>query len=179
MMSTSVTPKEFFKFCPRCGVAYTNASFFEEFQLQCQNCGFVFYQNPKAATGALILNEQQELLLVERAIDPGKGTWDIPGGFISWGEDSLTAICRELNEELHITFQPRKILSVVHSWYDYGGIHNSALNICYLGSFSGELKVDSDVSGFRWFPLDQLPENISFPEMKELFRQLKIELGVK
>ena len=53
-----------FHFCPKCG----SPRFVEhnEKSKQCEDCGFVYYFNPSAATVAVILNERQELLACRR-----------------------------------------------------------------------------------------------------------------
>jgi NADH pyrophosphatase NudC (nudix superfamily) len=69
----SESPKEFFKYCPRCGTSYDPA-FVSDNRLDCKKCAFVFYQNPKTAVNAIVLNEKQEVLLARRAFDLAKGT---------------------------------------------------------------------------------------------------------
>ena len=65
-------PLELFHFCPKCGSS--------EFEIHnalskhCANCGFTYYQNPRASTAAFILNGKGELLVARRAKDPAKGT---------------------------------------------------------------------------------------------------------
>ncbi len=50
----------------------------------CGRCGFIDYHNPKPAVAILITLDGQ-LLLARRGIEPAKGMWDIPGGFIETG----------------------------------------------------------------------------------------------
>src|SRR5262245_26214655 len=68
-------------------------------RVSCPVCGFVAYANPKPAAVGLITDEQGRLLLVKRAIEPFKGCWDAPGGFVEEGEHPLDAVRRELLEE--------------------------------------------------------------------------------
>ena len=64
----------------------------------CLECNAIHYENPKPAV-TLICSRNDEILLVKRALNPGKGLWGLPGGFIEKGENPETAAIRELKEE--------------------------------------------------------------------------------
>ena len=49
--------------------------------------------------GALVYDEQHRLLVVQRANEPGRGLWSLPGGRVEPGEDDPTALTREVAEE--------------------------------------------------------------------------------
>jgi ADP-ribose pyrophosphatase YjhB (NUDIX family) len=49
--------------------------------------------------GALVYDEQHRLLVVQRANEPGRGLWSLPGGRVEPGEDDSTALTREVAEE--------------------------------------------------------------------------------
>jgi ADP-ribose pyrophosphatase YjhB (NUDIX family) len=49
--------------------------------------------------GALVYDEQRRLLVVQRANEPGRGLWSLPGGRVEPGEDDPTALTREVAEE--------------------------------------------------------------------------------
>ena len=87
-----------FKFCPACG----SASFVVHNikSKQCDNCGFIYYVNPSAATAAFIRNTDGDLLVCRRSHEPAKGTLDLPGGFIDYNETAEQGIAREVMEEL-------------------------------------------------------------------------------
>jgi NADH pyrophosphatase NudC (nudix superfamily) len=92
-------PKNFYKFCPKCG---GNLVFQKENCLICRNCKFHFYINPLPCNAAIIENEKGEIMLVERKVDPKKGFWDWPGGFINPGESLEDSLKREIKEELNV-----------------------------------------------------------------------------
>lgn len=64
----------------------------------CQDCGIVFYENPKIVTGC-ILEWQRRILLCKRAIEPRSGLWTIPAGFMEKNESVADAAARETLEE--------------------------------------------------------------------------------
>jgi ADP-ribose pyrophosphatase YjhB (NUDIX family) len=49
--------------------------------------------------GALVYDEQHRLLLVQRANEPSRGLWSLPGGRVEPGEDDPAAVVREVAEE--------------------------------------------------------------------------------
>lgn len=52
--------------------------------------------------GAIVLDPQGRLLMVQRANPPAQGQWSIPGGRVEPGESSLDAIVREVREETNL-----------------------------------------------------------------------------
>lgn len=64
----------------------------------CQRCDFIDYQNPKIVAGAVV-TQQDKILLCRRAIEPRKGFWTLPAGFMELGETVEDAARREAQEE--------------------------------------------------------------------------------
>ena len=58
-----------------------------------------------ACVGGLAYDGVGRLLLVQRANEPGRGRWSVPGGRVEPGEDDAAALVREMHEEtgLHVT----------------------------------------------------------------------------
>lgn len=67
-------------------------------RLVCDDCGFVNYVNPRVVVGAVATWDDQ-FLLVKRAIEPRKGFWTIPAGFLEVGETVEAGAVRETWEE--------------------------------------------------------------------------------
>jgi ADP-ribose pyrophosphatase YjhB (NUDIX family) len=64
----------------------------------CTVCGEVHYQNPKLIVGA-IPEWEGKILLCRRAIEPRRGLWTLPAGFMENGESTVEAAARETLEE--------------------------------------------------------------------------------
>ena len=64
----------------------------------CDSCNTIFYQNPKNVVGTLPVYKNK-ILLCKRAIEPRKGKWTLPAGFMENGESSLAGAIRETKEE--------------------------------------------------------------------------------
>lgn len=64
----------------------------------CDHCQTIHYQNPRVVTGCLPIY-QDKVLLCRRAIEPRKGFWTLPGGFMELGETIEEGAARETREE--------------------------------------------------------------------------------
>ena len=64
----------------------------------CTQCDHIHYLNPKIIVGTLPVRENQ-ILLCRRAIDPRKGLWTLPAGFMENKETLVEGACRETFEE--------------------------------------------------------------------------------
>lgn len=165
-----------FKYCPNCGFQFDD---YEDHSKICPNCDLHFYINPSPTTGAVLLNEKGEILLVKRRVDPGKGLWDIPGGFVDLNEDLETSLKRELKEELNIKIDDLKYLTSKVDTYKYGNRLQQTLGVIFEGKVLQEDKIipSDDVDGFDFFTKDNFPiDKISFKSLEDFFREyLKLE----
>ncbi|MGB1147205.1 MAG: NUDIX domain-containing protein, partial [Alphaproteobacteria bacterium] len=64
----------------------------------CDHCNFIDYHNPRVVVGAVPIFENK-VLLARRAIEPRKGLWTVPGGFMEKGESLQDGAARETWEE--------------------------------------------------------------------------------
>ena len=64
----------------------------------CDHCGFIDYHNPRVVVGAIPVFEDK-ILLARRAIEPRRGFWTVPGGFMEKGESLQEGAARETWEE--------------------------------------------------------------------------------
>lgn len=65
----------------------------------CAACGRIEYSNPKVVVSCVVMTDDERTLLAKRAIEPRKGTWGIPQGFMEHGETTREAAVREVMEE--------------------------------------------------------------------------------
>lgn len=64
----------------------------------CGSCGAIHYQNPRMIVGCVALHEDR-VLMCQRAIDPRRGYWTLPAGFLELGESAMAGAERETREE--------------------------------------------------------------------------------
>lgn len=77
----------------------------------CQSCDFIDYQNPKIVAGSVVLKDNK-ILLCKRAIEPRKGFWTLPAGFMELGESVEEAAQREAQEEALADIEIDRLLAV-------------------------------------------------------------------
>ncbi|MGH2461349.1 MAG: NUDIX hydrolase [Chloroflexota bacterium] len=160
-----------FTYCPNCAVPLPVPPNEPGTPRVCANCGATHYHNSKPAAGALILRGDR-ILLVERAVEPFKGYWDIPGGFLELGEHPADGARREALEEtgllVEVADPPFAILMD-----RYGDSDDRTLNLYYLARvIGGDPHPADDAAALRWFPLSALPDRIAFDHCVELLSRL-------
>ena len=78
----------------------------------CVTCGFVDYVNPKIVAGAVAQSDDGRILMCKRAIEPRKGFWTLPAGFMEEGESVADAARREAREEARADLELIDLLAV-------------------------------------------------------------------
>ncbi len=156
-----------FSFCPRCGGALELRTLKagEPQRLVCQACGFIFFQDPKVATGA-IFSLNGGIILVQRAIEPRSGKWVFPGGYVDRGETLEAAALREVKEESGLEVRLTRLLGA------YSSAGNAVIVIVYAGEVTGgTLRTDDENQDIRPFPPAEIPwDELAFPSTRQALR---------
>ena len=145
----------YLEFCSNCGKKNSRGWIEGNIRFHCNHCNTIHYENPKP-TATLICPIKDSILLVERAFDPGKGLWGLPGGFIELNESPLDAAKRELFEETGLKGEFKRL---IHFTHHFGTIFG---DILLLGL---EMKIEKnkklvpgdDASDAKFFKLNDLP----------------------
>jgi 8-oxo-dGTP diphosphatase len=161
-----------YNFCSHCGTPLTPGAPFAP--QQCTNCGTWHYHNSKPCAGALVLQDNR-VLLAKRAIEPFKGYWDIPGGFLEPGEHPEAGAKRELLEETGLQIRLTGLLGIYMD--EYGAANYYTLNMYYLAEIvSGTPHATDDVAELEWFSLDDLPTQFAFAHEHQVMTDLKLAI---
>ena len=106
------------RFCPLCGGALVVRPVPHDGREQpvCSSCEFIFYLAPKVVAGTLPV-QAGRVLLTRRAIEPARGLWTFPGGYVDWGEDVREGARRETLEEVGLAVRLDGLLGL----YSYPG----------------------------------------------------------
>lgn len=146
--------REGFKFCPKCAAPLHLTLQLGEKRPTCPACGWVHYEDPKVAAGALLLRGR-EVLLVRRIMEPFTGTWSIPAGFVNAFEDPAAAARRECLEETGLTVEIDELFDLLT-----GREHSRGADIFLVYRahvVSGTLAAADDADQIGWFSLEELP----------------------
>jgi 8-oxo-dGTP diphosphatase len=149
------------KLCPRCGAGLEG----EEGSAHCPACGSVYYANSAPAVEGL-LERDGKVLLSKRAIEPRRGYWDLPGGFLEEGEEPLVGLAREFREETGLEIEPLEWLGTHLERYD----HYFVLGLTWLVRADGEPHASDDAEELRWVGPGELPAEMAFPHQDGLLR---------
>jgi ADP-ribose pyrophosphatase YjhB (NUDIX family) len=82
----------------------------------CRSCGEIHYQNPKIVVGCLPQWEDR-VLMCRRNIEPQKGKWTLPAGYLEMGETVTDGARRETLEETGAVVQdlmPYALFDIIH-----------------------------------------------------------------
>jgi 8-oxo-dGTP diphosphatase len=159
-----------FNYCPLCGEKLTVDFIEGRERKNCHFCGFVDYRNPLPCV-AIIGIKENKIALIKRGIEPSKGEWAPPSGFIESGETSEEAVLRELYEETSLKGEVIELLGVHSQYTDIYG--NLVIIIFLVEIIEGEIKAGDDALDAKFFDFEDLPE------MKQAFYKIAIEKAKK
>lgn len=102
------------KFCGDCGkpVSHRIPQGDDRKRYVCDQCKTVHYQNPRVVVGGLPIFGEK-VLMCRRAIQPGKGYWTLPAGFMENGEINLEGAVRETWEEARAILQGETLYRLI------------------------------------------------------------------
>ncbi len=155
------------RFCPLCGASLRREPVPPDHREQsvCSRCRFVFYLNPKVV-GATIPELDGRVLLTRRSINPGRGLWTFPGGFVDFGESVTDASVRETFEETGLHVDLTGLLNV----YTYPG---APVIVVYSARvLEGTLTTCDENDALEWVDPAAIPwDALAFPSTREALRE--------
>jgi len=101
-------------FCSRCASPLTFGLVDGEDRerLACSACGHIAYVNPRLVVTTFPITDTGEIILIRRGIEPGRGSWAQPGGFLEVDETVHQAAIRETWEETGLLVEPGEIVGL-------------------------------------------------------------------
>jgi ADP-ribose pyrophosphatase YjhB (NUDIX family) len=102
------------RFCSRCGAPLGRRKEGGRMRPACAVCGRFVYGRFSVGVGGLLFHRGR-VLLAQRAHDPGRGRWTLPGGFVEEDESPDAAVEREVLEETGLRVKAAGILAIRHA----------------------------------------------------------------
>lgn len=126
----------------------------------CEYCGFVNYENPKIVVGSVV-RHHGKILLCRRAIEPRRGFWTIPAGYLEMHETPEDGARREAREEAGATLVLDGLLAV------YSVPRLSQVQLIYRATLAdGQFSAGEESLEVGLFGFDQIPfADIAFPSV--------------
>src|SRR5471032_2332234 len=130
-------------------------------RMVCADCGYVAYENPKVVVGSVVVADGLVLMCL-RAIEPRRGFWTLPAGYLELGETLEEGAAREAMEEANAGISIDGILGV------FSVARIGQVQVIFRGRFAGPGKPtfssgleSEEVALFDW---DEIPwHEIAFP----------------
>lgn len=142
-----------FRFCPLCGGPLEARSLRrgEPERQVCGSCGFVVFLDPKVVACAIV-ERGGRIALLKRSMEPQKGRWVMPGGYVDRGETVASAAVRETLEECGLRVEIKGLLGV----YSYP--EKMAVVIVYEAACGpGDLTPSEESLEACWFAPGEIP----------------------
>ena len=160
-------------YCFECGTRLEQKKLDGKIRSVCPKCCTVNYVNPIPAAAGIVIKDSK-ILLVKRGIEPKKGLWSLPAGFIEVDETVSECAIREIREETGLNVKLTGI-------FDVYTIFDDPRYVCLLVVYTvdimgGVLTPGDDADEAGYFHLNDLP-SIAFKKhleaITEAFRRIK------
>ena len=152
---TMLDPEPFaWNFCPTCGGNLFLTPDGEKDRPHCRSCRRFYYSNPAPAVCCFI-TQGERLLLAQRAVEPCRGEWSLPGGFVEVGETTEEALVREMREETSLEVGDLRLIGVSTQ---QSSLYGAVTVLGYVvGKWVGTLQANSDALDLRFFSKTERP----------------------
>ncbi|MBN2471160.1 MAG: NUDIX hydrolase [Anaerolineae bacterium] len=141
-------------YCLRCGAALEERECFGEPRPCCPACRYVHFFDPKVAA-AVFIQDEERILLIKRGVEPERGKWALPAGYVDAFEDPRATAVREVREETGLDVRVTRLVDVFHSTQRPG----ASIIIVYAAEVTGgTLQPLDDAEEVAWFRPETLPE---------------------
>ena len=118
------------KYCPRCAQELITRHEGGRDRLACPgpDCKFVHFGDFSIGVGGVVMQDGK-ILLIRRGHEPGRGWWQLPGGYAEHDEPIVDAVEREVLEEAGVKAKAVEILGFRHSVGGQGSIGGPSTNV--------------------------------------------------
>jgi ADP-ribose pyrophosphatase YjhB (NUDIX family) len=133
----------------------------------CPECGFIEYENPKIVVGSVV-TEGERILLCRRAINPRKGFWTLPAGYLELHETTEAGARREAEEEALARIEIDGVLAV------YSIPRISQVQIIFRARLASGFSAGPESLEVALFGWDEIPwDDLAFPSVHWALRHFR------
>jgi len=138
-------------YCPRCAGRMVEQAVQGRMRPVCPSCGLIVYLNPRLVAAVIpVLHDR--IALVRRGMNPRRGSWVFPGGYVDQGENVEDAARRETWEETGLHVRLDRLLGV------YSQTGEDVVLVVYVGQvIDGVLTAGDEELEAAWFDANELP----------------------
>ena len=161
-----------FIYCPYCATALEVREIYRQQRPVCPKCHFIHFPDPKVAVIGLVTHGPQ-VLLIRRAVEPDKGKWALPGGYMDAGEMPTSALQRELLEEVGLQVKIEAMLAIFPMVVAAGRSQGIVLAYHAVPAHIDQITLvcDDDACEAAWFTAATLPTDLAFESTHALLAQ--------
>lgn len=126
----------------------------------CKNCRKIYYENPRVVVGTIPVYKNK-ILLAKRGIEPQKGKWNLPAGFLEMDETLKEGAIRETIEETGAKIDSLSVHTIFQS-------DSNHLYILFLANLKNDkFNITAESTEIDFFEFDKIPwEELAFTSNK-------------
>ncbi|MCH2097214.1 MAG: NUDIX hydrolase, partial [Pseudomonadales bacterium] len=155
------------RFCPECATPLVRRipELDDRERDVCEGCGAIHYSNPKIVTGCLV-TAGARVLLARRAIEPRRGHWTLPAGFMENDETTAEGAARETWEEARADIEIEALYTI------FNLPHINQVHMFFRGQLiGGRFEAGPESLDVALFDADEIPwDDLSFPVVRDTLR---------
>jgi ADP-ribose pyrophosphatase YjhB (NUDIX family) len=125
-----------------------------------------------ACVGAIVVDDDGRLLLIQRAHEPGAGMWSVPGGRVEAGEDDATAVVREVREETGLEVAVGRHVGTVERAGPDGVVF--VINDYLCSPTGGSLEAGDDAADALWATTETVQSLPTVPLLLETLQAWRV-----
>ena len=145
-------------YCYHCGSELVPRFLDHRAREVCSACGWVHYAQLKVGA-AVIIEQNNKLLLLQRAHEPWVGSWMIPAGYVEADEDPRDAAIREVLEETGLRVE---LGDLVKTYYFADDPRGNGVAFVYKAiKVSGEISINGEATFAQYFSHDEIPSYLT------------------
>lgn len=141
------------QYCVNCGSPTTLIMIENRMRAVCGECGWIHYEHRKVSAGARVVSDGK-ILLVQRGIEPWKGCWHLPSGYLEVDEEPRQAAEREVMEETGLTVKADHLVDVYT--YDDDPRGNGIVLVYEAQHIDGNFRANNETLRAEFFSPEEI-----------------------